>query len=142
MFAFTKAIHKMPWTSNASHKGCKIVAQFMAMVLVYIMAVFNCSSPLHDHFKVAKTFPSAWTKKHSNKGICPLLLVCLGLASTWSGCIWKGETLNIDWNILTCNEVGKLHQKIIKMLCGQQFGPYQAQILGMTTHTYTVNPGA
>ncbi|KAG2335563.1 hypothetical protein BDR05DRAFT_1006676 [Suillus weaverae] len=151
MFAFTKAVREMPWISNSRRKGCKIAAQFVAMVPVYIMAVFDRSSPLHDHFERTKTFPTAWTKKHSNKGIGPLLLIRLGLASARSGRIWKGGIFNIDWSILTRDEVGKLHQKIIETLHDRQFGPYrvgqilfgsaQAQTLGMKTYTYTVNPG-
>ncbi|KAG2335334.1 hypothetical protein BDR05DRAFT_954153, partial [Suillus weaverae] len=68
-----------------------------------------------------------------------------------SGRIWKGGIFNIDWSILTRDEVGKLHQKIIETLHDRQFGPYrvgqilfgsaQAQTLGMKTYTYTVNPG-
>ncbi|KAG1765968.1 hypothetical protein EV702DRAFT_1283003 [Suillus placidus] len=151
MFAFTKAVREMPWISNSRRKGCKIAAQFVAMVPVYIMAVFDRSSPLHDHFERTKSFPTAWTKKHSNKGIGPLLLIRMGLASARSGRIWKGGIFNVDWSILTRDEVGKLHQKIIETLRDRQFGPYrvgqilfgsaQAQTLGMKTYTYTVNPG-
>lgn len=151
MFAFTQAVRAMTWMPNSSRKGCKIAAQFIAMVPVYIMAVFDRSSPLHDHFDKARSFPTAWNKKHSNKGIGPLLLIRLGLAKARSGRIWKGGVFNIDWSVLTRDEVAKYHQNIIDMLSDREFGPYRvaqflfgsytAHSLGVSSQTYVVNPG-
>ncbi|KAG2356306.1 hypothetical protein BDR07DRAFT_1380905 [Suillus spraguei] len=131
MLDFTLAVHEMRWLPHTGgRKGCKVAAQFITMVPVYIMAVFDYSSPLHGHFDVFKSFPTAWNKKHSNKGIGPLLLIRLGLAKARSGRIWKGGVLNSDWSLLTKDEVTKYHQKILTMLADRQFGPYRvAQLL-------------
>jgi hypothetical protein len=115
------------------------------------MAVFDRSSPLHGHFDWAKTFPAVWTKKHSSKGIGPLLLIHLGLASAKTGCVWKAGQFNVDWTVLTRDELSKFHKNILNMLSDRQFGPYQvAELLfgsakacsvGLTSNTYTINPG-
>lgn len=125
MYSYTKAIREMPWIAHNSRKGCKVAAQFVAMVPVYIMAIFDRSSPLHGHFDWAKSFPIPWTKKHSNKGIGPLLLIRLGLASAKTGRIFKGGQFNIDWTVLTRDELARFHQKILNILSDRQFGPYR-----------------
>ncbi|KAG1726755.1 hypothetical protein EDB19DRAFT_1833326 [Suillus lakei] len=125
MFAFTRAVREMPWVANSGRKGCKTAAQFVAMVPVYILAIFDRSSPLQGHFDWAKSFPTPWNKKHSNKGIGPLLLIRLGLASARSGRIWKGGLFNTDWSVLTRDEVAKFHKKIMSTLSDRNFGPVQ-----------------
>ncbi|KAG2147970.1 hypothetical protein DEU56DRAFT_753232 [Suillus clintonianus] len=67
IFAFTKVVCRVPWMANTSHKGCKTAAQFVMMVMVYILASFNRSSPLQCHFDWAKLFPTPWDMKHSHK---------------------------------------------------------------------------
>ncbi|KAG0697442.1 hypothetical protein DFH29DRAFT_1003759 [Suillus ampliporus] len=151
MFAFAKAVRKIPWVANKSRKGSKVAAQFIAMVPVYIMAIFDRSSPLQGYFSSARSFPSAWNKKHTHKGIGPLLLIRLGLGMPLSGRIWTGGLFSTDWTVLTRDEVAKFHKTIVDMLSDRQFGPYRvaqllfgsakAHSLGVSTLTYIVNPG-
>ncbi|KAG1742038.1 hypothetical protein EDB19DRAFT_1827950 [Suillus lakei] len=105
----------------------------------------------HGHFDWAKSFPAPWSKKHSNKGISPLLLIRLGLASAKSGRVFKGGRFNIDRSILTQDELAEFHQRILNILSDRQFGPYRvaellfgsakARSIGLSSNTYTVNPG-
>jgi hypothetical protein len=151
MLAFTNAIRDMPWKPKDSRKGCKVAAQFITMVTVYIMAVFDRTSALHEHFDHAHSFPTAWNKKHSHKGIGSLLLIRLGVARATTGRIWKGGNLNTDWSILTRVEFANFHHKLMTMLSDREFGPWRiaqtlfgtakARDLGLSTHTFTINPG-
>ncbi|KAG2337834.1 hypothetical protein BDR05DRAFT_952348 [Suillus weaverae] len=149
--AFTMAVRAMKWIPNNSRKGCKVVLPFITMVTVYIISVLDRSSPLHGYFDANRTFPTTWTKKHSNKGIGPLLLIRLGLAKAINGRVWKGGNLQTDWTMLTREEINNFHQNMLKILSDREFGPYRlaellfgsekARSIGMSTHTYVVNPG-
>ncbi|KAG2742153.1 hypothetical protein P692DRAFT_201809895 [Suillus brevipes Sb2] len=150
-FAFTMAIRAMKWVPNHSRKGCKLGPPFITMVPVYIMSVLDRSSPLHGYFDANRSFPITFTKKHSNKGINPLLLIRLGLAKAVTGRVWKGGNLQTDWTMLTREEVANYHQNVLNILSDREFGPYRlaellfgsakARSLGMMTNTYVVNPG-
>lgn len=150
-FAFTLAIRAMKWSPNTSRKGCKVALPFITMVPVYIMSVFDRSSPLYEYFDANRSFPSTWTKKHSNKGIGPLLLIRLGLAKALTARVWKGGNLSTDWSTLTREEVLNFHKNVLNLLSEREFGPYRlaellfgsakARSIGMNTHTYVVNPG-
>jgi hypothetical protein len=150
-FAFTMAIRAMKWSPNNSRKGCKVALPFITMVPVYIMSIFDRSSPLYEYYDANRTFPSVWTKKHGNKGIGPLLLIRLGLAKALTARVWKGGNLGTDWAMLTREEVPNFHKNMLNLLSDREFGPYRlaehlfgsakARAIGMNTHTYVVNPG-
>ncbi|KAG0693691.1 hypothetical protein DFH29DRAFT_382941 [Suillus ampliporus] len=148
---FTAAIRAMPWKPNTSRKGSKVASHFVAMVPVYIMAIIDESSPLHDYLKSARSFPTAWNKKHSHKGMSALLLARVGLAEARTGRIFNGGIFDIDWAVLNPPGVTKYHLKLFSMLADREFGPFRvaqslfgtvaAREIARSTHTFIVNPG-
>ncbi|KAG2029044.1 hypothetical protein BDR03DRAFT_1018980 [Suillus americanus] len=147
----TKAIRALPWKPHRrGRKGCKLPSQFIAMVPAYIIAVYAPTSPLRIHLKSCNSFPTVWNSKNIAKGIGPLLLVRLGLASALSHRIWKGGPPLVHWTLLSPEDITVKHREISACLADRQYGPFRIAVmlfgidkavnLGRTSQTYTINP--
>ncbi|KAG0692497.1 hypothetical protein DFH29DRAFT_1008549 [Suillus ampliporus] len=124
----------MPWKPNTSRKGSKVASHFVAMVPVYIMAIIDESSPLHDYLKSGTLVPHRLEQKHSHKGMSALLLARVGLAEARTGRIFNGGIFDIDWAVLNPPGVTKYHLKLFSMLA-------DPREIARSTHTFIVNPG-
>ncbi|KAG1849284.1 hypothetical protein DFJ58DRAFT_729576 [Suillus subalutaceus] len=147
----TKAIRALPWKPHRrSRKGCRLPSQFIAMVPAYIIAVYAPTSSLCIHLKSGNSFPTIWNSKNIAKGIGPLLLVRLGLASALSHRIWKGGLPLVHWTLLSPEDITVKHREISACLADRHYGPFHIAVmlfgidkavnLGRTSQTYTINP--
>ncbi|KAG1849455.1 hypothetical protein DFJ58DRAFT_729535 [Suillus subalutaceus] len=126
----TKAIRALPWKPHRrSHKGCRLPSQFIAMVPAYIIAVYAPTSPLRIHLKSGNSFPTIWNSKNIAKGIGPLLLVRLGLASALSHRIWKGGLPLVHWMLLSPEDITVKHREISACLADRHYGPFHIAVM-------------
>jgi hypothetical protein len=143
----TRAARALPWKPNDNRRGCKVPSHFVAMFTVFIIAIFDYDSPLHDYFADKSAFPVSWNKKHTPKGISSLNLIRLGLARGRSGRIWKGGILDTDWSLLHRHEVANFHAEVMALLDDRKYGPFNVAVKLFGRHkasqmhgTLTINP--
>jgi hypothetical protein len=141
-------IRSLDWVPIKGKKGVFDQSQLMSMMLTYIIGIMDPNSPLRKQVEDGSGFGKSWTEKHSKrflqqpsfiqvaynyfkarKGINPVNLIRMGIATTKTGGVLNATRFESSWNIRVDDDLKILYEAVISRMVERPYGMWDALCL-------------